>query len=867
MKKTLSAFVVTICGLAFAEASNGIGPNWIYLPTESVISNDVWTLNAYASNGSLWVGTEGSTTRGNAFTGRGAGELDLSGAVVSIDENGVRTSWSIVGFTQAAFAYTKENEQVVKKFVFPTTTLDISNELFRGYDAKEGQYSTSKVLTNVVCIVPDCKRIGERVFQRNENLKNFTLIAPKVTELATESINCGSLNNVDYTSWDLSDVTAMGSMAVAWTHGKGSLTLPKVKSLYSNALHSMYNVKEIGLGTAYMPGDKVVLRVEKASLSSCGNLGKLTIGPYASFNFVDGTSNGQTVYATETAFKDDSSLTNIVFTGKVLSNAQAALDALLISKKAITETTKAKQVVVYASTNLGWRAMARACTDAERALRPDYVTDEDCMGVYETSGGVRKAWLVHRTSDHDYAAINVTTQDARFNDTFTIQGTEERDGRYLLNSTVTVCAVCDETTFQGWEGLPEGAVTNGLEATFIVNDTPMTVTLKTAPKWIYLPDEGVISNRAWKIRVTALGDNHLCVGTVNGYASTAGNAFTGFGRGILDMSGEITSNGSDAWTITRLGSYALAIAGDSPVKTNEITKFVFPRETTSIGYGVLRSHNTGNDGAQNTNLLTRIEEIVMDVPNFAAALSGGEFMRLFKLKRLYVNAPRMTAIGNQSMNTGAVLAQTDYGEWDVSAVRSVDSMGIAWTSSAYGHLRLSSVTNIGGSAFHSNGFQELDLGSRLQPKDRQFLTTAGSSFINCHAVTSIVFGAYSKLVKKGTSDKDIQFAKLRHMRFLGGVPENLNVFVDSMLHARGVPADATKYAVVRASANLGWNKVAVPVDTSNETEASAAAALTATLAKGEELMGVYTSAAGDRLAWLVHSASPYDPKGTFLILR
>ncbi len=851
MRKVVMPFLFLLSGLVMGE-------EWIWTPVDKVISNSVWTLNAYESNGSLWVGTEGATTRGNAFTGRGAGELDLSGAVVSIGENGVRTSWSIVGFTKAAFGFTKTQEQVIKRFVFPTTTTSISVDLFRGYDDSP----KSKVLTNVVCVVPSCTKIGDYAFLRNEGLANFTLIAPNMTELSSQSLNCGALGKVDYTQWELPAVKALGSAAIAWTGGSGCLKLPKVKDLYSSALYSMKKLQEVELGTGYTLADKTVLRVEKTSLGICEKLGKITIGPYASFNFIDDAS--------ETAFAGDTALTNIVFTGRILSNAQMALDALLVSKTTITETTKAKQVVVYASTNLGWSAVAKACTDAERALCPDYVTDENCMGIYETSGGARKAWLVQRTSDNDYAAIDVTTQDARFNDTFTIQGTEERDGRYLLNSTVTIRAVCDETTFQGWEGLPEGAVTKGLEATFIVNDSPMSLTLKTAPKWTYLPEEGVISNRAWKLRVNTdqLSGNRLRVGNRSAGASTAGNAFTELGEGILDLSGEVFSNnGSEKWTITHLGTYALAIAGDSSVKTNEITKFVFPRETESIASCFIRSHDTTNDGKQNTNLLARVEEIIMDIPNYRGTLGSHVFLRLFNLKRLYINAPKMVGIGTQSINTGAKLDQTDYTEWDISAVRQIDSAGMAWTSSATGYLKLSSVTNLANGAIRQNNFHALDLGSFLQPRDRQSLTLDNNACFGCSSVTSVVFGAYTKLVLPANPVANLNFTGLKTVHFLGAVPENVKIFVDTALSGRGVPSDATKYAVIRASANLGWGKVAAPVDTSNETEVSAAAALTATLAKGEELMGVYTSAAGDRLAWLVHSASPYDPKGTFLILR
>ncbi|MGN0846495.1 MAG: hypothetical protein ACI4RA_03830, partial [Kiritimatiellia bacterium] len=852
-EKSVWAGCVGLAALVLALTARG--DEWIFVPneadaTQGVISNDVWTLNAYVNgDGVLYVGARGATDRGNAFTGRGAGNLDLSGAVVSLGADGARTPWRIEGFTQAAFASTIEKPQVVTQFVFPTTTKNAGEHLFRGHDATK-TVPCSTVLTNVVCVVPELTELGRWAFQRNAGLASFTLVAPAMTTLNYESLNCDSLRQVDYTTWQLPRVTTVDTMAIAWTKGTGTLRLPRAKTLKARALHLLYNVQAVELGTDYGLDDNVALRLEGDVLDGCSNMGRLTFGPYASFDLALVYDNTTPMDPRVCAFAGDTGLTNVVFTGRLLSNAAEALDAVLVSRTAaITETAKAKQIVISASANLGWRAVAKPWTDAEWVLRPDGVTAENCMGVYETQGGVRKAWLVHQFSRNDYATIDVATSDARFNDTVEVECAEMLDGRCLLGSMVTVRAVAsDETTFQGWEGLPEGAVTNGLAVTFRAVNSTHRLTLKTAPRWTYLPNEGVISNRVWKLNVGEVSGNELRVGAEQGGPSTAGNAFTDLGEGILDLSGEVATPDGARWWITALGNHALAISGDSAVRTNKITKFVFPRETTSIGSGVLRSYSSQYDGQQHTNLLSRIEEIIMDVPNYTRTLPGQEFMRLFNLKRLVIRAPQMTGFGNQSANTGAGLDRTDYGEWDVSGVRSLDDMAIAWTSNAKGYLRLSSVTNIGSTALRSNQFRELDLGSRLQPKDHQFLTMAKESFVGCWGVTSIVFGAYTKLVRKGTADSDIEFQNLKQLRFLGRPPENLNEFVDSMLSRRGVPSDAANYAVIRASRNLGWDKVAVAV---SADEAAAAEALAATLAPGEDLMGVYVNAAGQRVAWLV----------------
>ncbi|MGN0847003.1 MAG: hypothetical protein ACI4RA_06430 [Kiritimatiellia bacterium] len=341
---------------ALACALTARGNEWIFVPneaenTQGVISNDVWTLNAYVNGeGVLWVGTKEVTEYGNAFTGRGAGDLDLSGTVVSLGADGARTPWRIEEFSKAAFAATIGKPQVVTQFVFPTTMKSMGEWLFLGYNDAPG------VLTNVVCVAPELKRLSGQAFQRNPGLATFTLVAPSLTELGFQALNCGNLSRVDCTAWELPRVTTLGSMAIAWTSGTGALKLPRARALYKWALLSMHQVREIELGTDYGLDDNVVLRLEDQALAECKNMGRLTFGPYASFN-LSVTSEGADPRMD--AFKSNTSLTNVVFTGRLLSNAAEALDAILIDRAVLTETAKERQIVISASANLGWRSRGR----------------------------------------------------------------------------------------------------------------------------------------------------------------------------------------------------------------------------------------------------------------------------------------------------------------------------------------------------------------------------------------------------------------------------------------------------------------------------------------------------------------------------
>ncbi len=846
------------CLMLVSIASVAEAEDWIWLPEKNVISNSVWTLNAYEKDGVLYVGNGSSAGAGNAFTGRGAGELDLSTPVVSHETDDTTRNWDIVGFQLYAFASDGSHPQVVTKFVFPKTTLNVSGQMFYANP-------NSTVLKEVVLEAPDCAgTTGSLAFYGNTGVTKFTLKAPRLEGLGEKLIN-SALSSTDFTQWELPAVKTLGRLALTFNLGTGKLLLPFLNFLDENALLQVANCTEMEFGTQYTLGDAPALMLRANAVNGHldtqnSKLKRLVLGPYRRFDFADG--------ALETAFLHNGNLTEIVFEGRVPENAREALDAVLISfGTSIAMRDKTKQVVIYASRNLGWSEIAASYTEVEKAKRPDGISDADCMGVYEKEG-VPVAWLVHRTSEKEYLPLHVQTRDARFNDTFEVVQGDTRDGKYRIGSELTIRAVCDETTFWGWEGLPAGADTNGLEATFVFDEHTANILLKTAPRWTYLPDEGIISNRVWSLRVTRdqLDEGCLRVGKINEMSS----GYAGRGEGILDLSGDITSTGESAWAITHLGEHALAVSGDSNVQTNPIVRFVFPRTTTSIGTGFIRAHSPkSNDGAQHANVVSHLEEVVMDIPNFEGTIGDYVFVRNSRLKKMHVNAPRMTGIGKQTFYPLAGLdSSNDLSTWNMENVRSIKSAGLM-TCYARGCLKMSSLTTIeSGGLGELRDLQELDLGSRLTPTDKQSLTVGNLGLRSPNAVTSVVFGAYTKLERPNPDAAgDIQFPKLKYVRFLGGVPENVTDFVDAVLLKRGVPVMPTDYAVIRASDAFRWSRMAVPVNEDDAAEKTAAAELVSTLPAGENLMGVYVNGNTQRVAWLVHSKSPYDPKPFLLILR
>jgi len=70
-----------------------------------------------------------------------------------------------------------------------------------------------------------------------------------------------------------------------------------------------------------------------------------------------------------------------------------ALDRILAGVPA-PSSGEPKQTVIFGSRLLGWTALAKTPTAEELETAP-VVEAHDLLGVYETEGGERKAWIVN----------------------------------------------------------------------------------------------------------------------------------------------------------------------------------------------------------------------------------------------------------------------------------------------------------------------------------------------------------------------------------------------------------------------------------------------------------------------------------------
>ncbi len=860
MKKICSLIIFALCGASLSAATQEGGGDWFYIPEQNIISNEMWTLKVYENNTSkrqLTVGTKDSTSHKNGLTDRGEGVLDLSTKITTLpDADGNSQEWFITHFTKRALSFRSPEVQTITKLVFPTTTQSVNEYLFH-YDV-EHQPDGSKVYNNslaeVVLVAPNCGSCGIWAFTRNGKLKKLTLDVPSLTYLGSQAFNCGALNDSSFSDFNLTKLQILGSMAFAWTHAGGKLTLPSLCQAGDKTIHNAYNMKSLEIGTGYKPDENVTLSLSGNALSSNGSLGDLTIGPYARISFANDDAKAS-------AFKSNGSLTNVVFTGPVLENTRDVLDAILVSKKAITATDVKKQVIIYASRKQGWADLVdtSALSTEEENLKPAFISDADYMGVYVTQDGVRKAWLVHKDSPYDYTDIvSVNVFDPRFDDEIIYSSGAPVDGKFEVGSTVTISPRCNSTTFVGWDGLPEDAVVNGDTVSFKVdNRKPVNITLRTAPNWVYYPNDSVISNAAWKIKVSKVDSEHLRIGSGTSWS----NGFTEMGEGILDMSGKVFETGSNAeWKITHFAGSCFAIhAGETSIATSPITMFVFPKTTKSIGSGMMYVANGKS----------LLESVIMDIPEFDGKLGANTFRGCGLVTNLYVNAPLMKIVGSQSFNCAAE-ALTDLSKWNLESVEQVESQGLAWRHQSTGFLKLSSVTNIGDMGLRqlkddaNTGYLALDLGSKISPAQRKPLVLYKNALSECNGVRELVLGSYTKLITPDNAGNEIGFGAIESLLLLGPPLEDAQTFIDRVLAYKSVPDDGSKLVTIRASKFLTWGKQSfISSLEGDEIEKSK----NVELEEGEELLGVYVTANKERKAWFIHKKSPYDPKGTVIILR
>ncbi len=871
MKKMMLGLVAVVALGAVADDAGASGGDWIYLPSEGILSNTVWSVNVTVKDADQRKLTIGSSGEGSAYTTRGEGTLDFSTRVHELNDDGsLGQEWTITAFAEAAFVpgETLGNKKLTA-FVFPEAVESIGNDLFyvnesiKPYSALTNIVLASETLTGT---------IPGRMAYGLPNLMGLTVRTPLVTAIGAQAFRYSGTRSadIDLGAWDLSGVKTVAHNILNDTRGtKGALDLPVVKTIARNAFNGT-GITSLLLGTndAVTAGTTLTLGDSNGSQSfaNCASLESITIGPYADI-----------VYAFDNPgdFSNAVAITRVRFLGAPLEHTEDFLDRLLASVPERMDGTK--QVIIRASSMQGWTSYARTDYSANELnekskLEETLGEDEEVMGVYQTTDGARKAWLVDSPSLYDANVYSFSCFDERLGDSIQFLEGAPVDGVLKRGTTVKISAVCPNSEFVRWEGLPAGASPSATSPVveFTVGRDPINITLYSRPSWVYRSTDGIISNAFWSLNVSVkdASQHKLSVGV----SGTEGSAYTDRGEGILDLSGRVVELDEDgvagqAWTITDF-----ITTGFIPSETNgnkKVTTFIFPETVESIGKELFSKDTKAKAYLAVTNIVLVSETFSGTIPSkmaYGVNLTG-----------LTIRTPLAKKIDSQAFRySGATGAVVDFSAWDLSGVQTVSQNALHFDNGSTGELNLPSVTSIARNVLNGTGVTSLVLGTNDAVTAGKTLTlgdtTDSRSFANCTSLESITIGPYADVAYGYVNKCDFSNAvAVARIRFMGRPLTKTADFLDRIVMWVPAPAeDGTKQVVIRASEYLGW-KAFADVDYTAE-ELTAKAALEKTLAPRERVMGVYVSTdlqTGERQrkAWLVHKASPYDPRGTIIIVH
>ncbi len=525
------------------------------------------------------------------------------------------------------------------------------------------------------------------------------------------------------------------------------------------------------------------------------------------------------------------------------------------------------------------------------------------------SGAANQAIIVElEIYGEPYTPVNCAPMDSRYGDEVAIQPfAVSMDDYFPVGTQLTLTP--DLNTEKGnqflrWEVSPADLVADDRKTnstlTFTLGVAPCSVTLWTQQPWVYDPSEGIITNDVWKLYVTDLGDNRLDIGRDRfGYSTylhsayyitaTNGNTVTIQGDGLLDLSAPVKC-GDQEYTITKMRASCLASGGSyfsngSLRGPQVISTLIMPRTVTELGEDFCAF--MGADIHQAT-----LKKLVFDIPQFSGTLPKGSFLGQTNLATVVIKAPQMVGIHSDAFGSKygnveygfAPFSSTDLSDWELDSLESLpaelfyvkNEENFHQVRPVTGKIRLPHITRIGHSCFRMGNLTGIELGSAFTEKDKKTLTLDYSVFNGAGRLSEITFGPYHSMTNISTYASDPEHAitafkdchSLTNIVFWGRPPAR--PFIDNLLQAQSSITANAKTVVIRGSRALGWGALEGLSEATSEEMAKAPAGLRAR----ERILGVYTTSDGGdangdntRKAWVIHSPSPHDPKGSLIIFR
>ncbi len=767
------------------------------------------------------------------------GELDLSTPVVDREGN----SWTIWRLGQGFLGQPNDGASLATSVIVPKTLTTLSGQVFHN--------ANFTVLTNLVIDCPNVTDgLGEATFNSCTKLKTLTLNLPKATYISEASFPNGSMAGMDVSEWDFSSVTKFscwgwltwGARGFSGKEFTGTIRLPKMQTFLTNNFANAKNLLAAEVGTYG---------------NTLKNLGFNTFGGTCGIKSITiGGTNGWIAATNSVTFKNG--LAQVIFLSTpptipdggtfVNETDTAALSVCFyIPKDNQADWNEVTGRIVRSATP---EEIAVFCAAHPGAEPPVSVVDAGTLGSKHQQF---LGWSVPATTK-----LTWQVGDPRFGGSVTVSPDKKFFKPY---EEVTLTAnPADGTTFTRWVGLPAGA-TNYYESTitFKAGDKPLEITMWAGPDWTYVVEEGLITNKVWKLNATGVSDSNLRIGS-----STTYSAYTGYGEGILDLSGKVydAEDSGKEWTITEFGSglFHSRPKGENNNRWVEVmTGLVIPRTLTTIG-----TKGAGSGQWLNCNALGSVLKlIILDAPGYEGWFSSYTF-NCRSTSQTVLNLPGLKSLDGQEA-FAANVGKSDVDTWNLSGLKTIKTGSMRMDGSSSGTLHLESLTTVDVKGLADKRIAGYEFGTGYEPKSNAKLSLAHCALSNNVSLVRIKFGPYAEI---NLAD-DTVFAKCAALKKIvfEGRPTIVMSVIDNLLCEAAPIAEQTEPVVIYASAALHWDKIDRLVGLADLTTEEKALMPQTFDDPSARVLGAFKCADDSKRAWLVSYRSRFDPKGTILIVR
>ena len=475
--------------------------------------------------------------------------------------------------------------------------------------------------------------------------------------------------------------------------------------------------------------------------------------------------------------------------------------------------------------------------DADARARLTWLYDRDAQAKYKVTG------VSERTSDTSLVGTWIKE------DVSVAPAAE--GGYYASGTTVTVTAtpdtadfgkgVSDQRSYQSlfvrWIGDTDGLDVDltSPSITFAV-DRPRALLAVFDRNWLLCENGGdpIIHNANWRFQVSY--DTSARTVTVKNW--TRGSGRLNFDTPVYDQEGR-------PYSITIFGNEVAGYTGGS--KKTEITELILPKTLVQLGGQCFRA-----------NVMTNL---VMDCPDLVS-VGAATLARNYDLAKVAINIPSVKSITANYPFFNWLCTDTDLSTWNISSLTNIpyqmlcQQFGIDRAQAhacGSGALALPRAQSIAGGAFEKFAqAAEFHLGTA----DAKLGSIADAAFRWC-AATNFVIGCTRSITVHATAFHNHLSGGPEAFHFIAAAPAEKAV-MENFLASNSSNRMAKVY--VSRILNADWSLYVTRVaDIADDAVKAQAVALGAD--------GAFQTDDGEWKAFVFARKMPFDPNGTFIIVR